>query len=241
MTCKDNQEQGNDLLYCKYFKDECIECVSGYYLDLDNKCTDTKFCTKSENGICTQCNENYFLTEKNNLCTIVEHCIDSDFYENCKECEDGFYYDKCKLKCLESNLNEKYLNCKATDKYCSFCEECKSNYYLSNVEHLCYVNTEEEKFHHCAESNEDGTACGFCESGYYLGNEDNICSLTENCAKSEGEICVECQEGFCLDLKKIEFILVVLRLMKVEICAKNAYLGLFLERMDYVLKNNLFQ
>ena len=58
----------------------------------DKKCSSTLYCLESENGKCIKYLDNYYLG-KDDMCTEVEHCIYSYFYE-CVECEDKLYYNK---------------------------------------------------------------------------------------------------------------------------------------------------
>ena len=57
----------------------CEECLEGYELGEDYKCSNSKNCSESINGICVQCIDNNFLG-LDNKCTMIEHCIYSDNY-----------------------------------------------------------------------------------------------------------------------------------------------------------------
>ena len=70
---------------------------------------------------------------------------------------------------------------------------------------IVYVQIIHKKgqFYKCAISVLYNEFCQLCINGYYLGTKDKLCSLNENCKISESEnICNECIENYCLDLKK---------------------------------------
>ena len=197
--CKSNLEE-NEFKYCvKAANDLCTECISGYKLSKDSKCVETYNCLESVNGKCIQCEENYFLG-LDNRCSYVEHCIYSGEY-GCTECEDGFYFNTVYRNCSEAI--DKFENCKRSGGF--YCSECKDNYYinLNDSACVCVDNTQKGPFYKCALSDKENKYCQRCIVGYYLGTEDNLCSLIENCKISESEnVCSECDEGYCLDLKK---------------------------------------
>ena len=58
--CKSNKEN-NDQQYCRIFDGKCTKCIIDFYLtQQDQKCCNSPNCLKSENGICTQCINDYF-------------------------------------------------------------------------------------------------------------------------------------------------------------------------------------
>ena len=196
--CKSNQEE-NDLKNCKVADGICKECKVGFYLgQQDQKCSNSVNCLKSEKGICSECINGYYLG-LDNKCTNVEHCIYSDNFYNCIECEDKYYYNKGDKKCKYAE--GKFSNCKYgyEDKYC---ERCKDNFYLNKKDNLCYSNQEKNDFYRCAISNNDGKCCIQCIDNYYLGQLDNKCSKIEFCSITENEErCLICDETYCLDAK----------------------------------------
>ena len=199
--CITNTEN-NEFKYCiKESSGKCSECEIGYALDNDFKCVFTKNCSKSENGTCIECIENSHLG-LDNRCTDIEFCIYSDFYNNCKECEENYFFNKDSELC-EEIVNDTLLNCKMSDYSGTKCQECKNNYYLSDIDDLCYDNTQNETFYKCAEVNYDDI-CQRCEKGYFLGYIDHKCSKIEGCISSLNEnVCLECNsEYFCFDVKK---------------------------------------
>ena len=197
--CKSNKDN-NNFKYCKVANgDLCIECVIGYYIGVDNKCSTTFECVESDNGICLLCKEGHHLT-RNHQCTKIEHCTYSYFYNECSECEENYYYDTNNKTCKlieEENLK----NCKeGREGY--LCQECRDDYYLNLTDNLCYSNWENNEFYKCSVISLYGNRCLRCIEGYYLGNKDNKCSKIKECLISENENkCLECNINYCLNLK----------------------------------------
>ena len=194
--CFSNKEE-NDFKNCKSSENnKCVQCVYGYYIGSDNKCSNSNNCFRSENGKCMECIDNYYLG-LDNICN-VEHCIYSNNNE-CKECEDGYYYDKVNITCKSTSENELFKNCRYTN-YGERCDSCKNDFYLNRTDYLCYNNKEKGNFYKCAISSEDNY-CIDCIEGYFL-DGDKKCSKVEGCQNSENEEkCLKCREYYCLDAK----------------------------------------
>ena len=191
--CKSNQEE-NDFQYCKSSKGECNECIKGYYLGQDHKCTTEIYCAESINGTCIECKNEYYLG-LDHKCSSIEHCIYSYDY-TCEECEDNFYFDKHWRKCLKAENN--FANCKYGSER-NGCERCKDDYYLNQTNNLCYDNKVNNSFYRCAMTDVYGEYCLFCVKNYYLGNR---CSKVPGCDYSESDDrCLECNLHHCLDVK----------------------------------------
>jgi len=197
--CKSNLEDG-PFKYCeKYGNNRCYQCEIGYYLGEDLKCTKSQYCEESENGICKSCINDYYLS-LDNICTTVKGCIKTNYEGSCIECEDGFYYDRKNMTCLE--MKDQYLNCKYSCGLIDQCCECKDNFYLNNNDSLCYDNTKEDKYIKCSSFDSKKDECTKCQEGYYLGESDNRCSKVDNCNIVENEDkCLECITYYCLDVK----------------------------------------
>ena len=195
--CKSNQEN-NELKYCqKVVDNKCIECIYGYKLSKDSKCSTTYMCLVAENGKCIKCEENYYLGLDNN-CSSIKHCIYSKNYDDCIECEDNYYFLTLNRTCLEAKDN--FENCKISGG--TICLKCKNNYYLNPNNSLCIDNTKDEAFYKCEKSDMNNEYCAECVEGYFLGSEDKRCTLVKNCKVSKNENkCIECDEYFCLDVK----------------------------------------
>ena len=192
--CKSNEEE-NDFKYCKIVDGKCKKCDYEAYLGLDQKCSPTRNCAKSEKGTCVKCIENYYLG-LDNICTSVEHCIYSDYYFNCIQCEEKYYYNREKNACMLQEGNFK--NCRiANDKYC---ENCNRDFYINQIDHLCYSNQEKNDYYKCAIMN--GDFCIQCINEYFLGVIDHKCSKVQYCDVSENENrCLVCAPYYCVDGK----------------------------------------
>ena len=197
--CFSNQEN-NDFKFCEKVKsNKCTQCLNGYILGPDEKCSNSYHCLESKNGICIKCEENYHLGV-DNTCTNIEKCIRT-YLDSCIECEDNYYYDSYRQKCF-LQINQ-FKNCQECEYGGEKCETCKKGYYLFQPKEICISNLENGPFYKCAISNFDGDVCGKCEDDYYLGSKDIKCTKIEGCAVSENENkCVECDEDNCLDVKK---------------------------------------
>ena len=58
--CISNQED-NEFKYCDNADEVCTQCISGFHLGKDNKCTFSQNCAASDNTICYECIDNYYL------------------------------------------------------------------------------------------------------------------------------------------------------------------------------------
>ena len=196
--CKSNEEE-NDFKYCLVADNGiCKQCFYGYFLSEDLFCTSTQYCSESNKGICKLCSLNYHLG-LDNKCNNVTHCIYTNSYNECIECEDGYFYEKNNKTCKIAE--NKFKNCKYgyDDKHC---EKCKNDFYLDKKVNLCYDNKEEGKFYKCIETDLNGEYCEKCAEEYYLGYKDHKCSKIKGCEISENENkCIECDEYYCLDIK----------------------------------------
>ena len=196
--CKPNTEE-NDFKHCKVANEVCTECIGyDYFIGEDHKCVDTKYCSESYNGTCVECMDKYYLG-LDKKCTNIKHCIYSDFYNQCLECEEDYYFNRNEQLCKVAVGN--LTDCKISNDG-KFCEKCKDDFYLNQTDKLCYSNIEQGLFYKCAVTDLYGDYCIICRKDYYMGEKDNKCSKVEGCSMSENEeICLECEEDYCLDLK----------------------------------------
>ena len=197
--CKSNQEN-NKFKFCQKSNiyGECIQCLDGYILSQDNKCSKTENCAEVFDGICSYCLDNYYLG-LDQRCSKIQYCIYSNDI-TCLECQDNYYFDGslgiCKLG--EGNLK----NCKSGYEEWG-CEYCKDNYYQNQTNRLCYSNNNTlSDFYKCSKTDMYGNFCIKCINGYHLGQKDNKCSSIDGCILSENSnICLECDNYYCLDVK----------------------------------------
>ena len=194
--CISNKEE-DDFKYCnKADNDMCYECIRGYELGKDNKCSKTKYCMETYSGDCIECIDNYYLG-LDKMCTNVKHCIYSEYY-TCIECEDNYFYDindnKCKLK------YQSFENCKSGYEN-GFCYRCKDDFCHNQTDNLCYSNKDYGKFYKCEVTDTEADHCVKCIEGYYLGIKDYKCNKVDGCIQSENENkCIECYETYFLNI-----------------------------------------
>ena len=201
-NCISNQEN-NDYKFCKkVFSNICIECISGYFLGEDNRCSTTTKCINSKNGECGFCKDGYFLDEAKK-CHDIKDCKYSSISGLsyiCKECYENYYYNVSSNKC-ELAQNREFENCLKTDNDGKVCSKCKKNYYITTKYNICYNNNEEDSFYKCAKVDDYLNECVECEYGYFLHSRDKVCKISD-CAISENENkCIECDDEYCLDAK----------------------------------------
>ena len=196
--CKPNTKN-DEFKNCKFADGVCKECLKSYYLGTDNKCSQSKNCSESENGICTVCIDDFYLG-LDNKCSSVEHCIYSDEKFNCQECESDYFYNEQENKCF---IGEDALEHCKYSYFGSWCTKCKDDYYLNYTEFLCRDNSDPNYFYKCAKTYWGPDLCSECVQGYYLGYKDHKCSKIKGCQRSENEDkCLECNTNYyCLDLK----------------------------------------
>ena len=187
----------NDYKFCREVTDKCISCESSYFLGLDNKCTITKNCLESENGICVQCSEGFYLG-KDNKCTNYEYCAYSNFHYDCLECEYGYLWNITNNKC--EKWDEKNYGCKIIDENGETCNSCNNDFYLNETDHKCYDNTDNNNYYKC--SLVANNICMKCLPNYFL-DKNYKCTTIFNCEISLNENnCEKCLENYCLDRNK---------------------------------------
>ena len=192
--------KNEDFKFCRNSNDIiCYECIAGYFLGDDNKCSTSKHCAESENGKCVQCRNGFHLG-LDNICSNIDHCVyTSRFVDRCIECENDLYYDTLNNMC--SVAENEFQNCRSGNAY-SFCHECKKDFYLNQTDDLCYSNELKGKFCKCALTDRSGEFCAKCEEDYFLSYKNKFCTLTDGCNIAQDEnSCLECNEFHCLDAK----------------------------------------
>ena len=218
----------NHCLECSEETNLCSKCEEGYFYDEIGRCSYTSNCMASERGKCTICKDNYILIGKEiKICKY----LNSEDFKNCRnislinglceECEEGYYLNEGDKKCT------KIENC--YESSFGVCRRCSYFYYLNKKENICVL--QKENFYNCKESldgtvcdscndnfylSEDRKCsntnyclessnyyCKKCFDGYYLTETNNVCTNSENCANGKEDlgICIECTNGFNLDLK----------------------------------------
>ena len=186
-------ERNGIFTFCKQTIDgqNCDKCDSGSYIDGKGICVNTKFCAKSTDGKCEECNSEYYFSANNNVCVNTKNCYwgDKDI-GICLNCNMYYYLDNNDYKC-SSNLEENDF------KYClnlvnNICEKCESGYYLGKDSKCSFTPN-------CQESKNG--KCISCIEKYYLG-KDNLCSEIEHCSYSRFNFCRECEDGYYYNQKE---------------------------------------
>ena len=182
------------------YKGLCLKCKDDFLL-IGNE-EEFKFCKSiyssdlknckvinEKNGVCTTCEDGYFLGQGDYTCVQTENCYESTFGK-CDKCIDGYYLNKKNDSCLLKE--DQFINCKEAING-EICEVCDDNYFLSE-DFFCI------KTNFCSETKD--YICIKCKNIYYLSEDDN-CSSTEKCLNSEGDTgeCIKCLDRFYLDLK----------------------------------------
>jgi len=183
-------KQENQFLHCKQTLDGklCDKCDDNYYIDEEQKCTNTNNCKASDNYKCKECINNYYLTEDKESCSSTSNCHSGDKKTGlCFSCSNNYYLQKDNRKCVSDEKQKEYKFCKiASDR----CEQCEVGYHFGE-DRKCV------KSRNCAES-ENGV-CATCSDGYYLGL-DKKCTNKEHCIYSNSNgYCLECEDGYVWD------------------------------------------
>lgn len=144
------------------------------------------------NLVCTDCIRDYYVA--NGICVRVpegSQIADCAFYASnvtCAKCDDGYYLDQNKTKCIRVSTNvtcQSYLNETA-------CYTCPNGYFLSGNQCQLVPN--------CAQS--DGYNCTVCAAGFYMESKNKCSAVTNgtaiaNCdSATSGGICSRCASGF---------------------------------------------
>ena len=182
------------------YKGLCFKCIEDFILIGPHE--EFKFCKSifssdlkncktinEQNGICSICEDGYYLGQGDSKCTKTDNCYQSNF-GTCNKCIDGYYLDRKNDACL---LKEnQFQNCKESIDG-ENCEVCDNDYFLSD-DYFCI------KTNFCLLTKD--YECIDCINNYYLAENGN-CSFTENCINAEGKTgsCIECSKDYYLDLK----------------------------------------
>ena len=186
----------------------CVECKSLYYLDSEScilrENPEIEFCYKNKKDMekCEKCFNGYVLSNDSLKCYIeIPNC---KTYENlseenlvCNTCEDEYYYDQQKKKCVAGNI----LKCKKYQKNENICLTCENGYFYNGI---CEKHVEMKKCD-IYDQNERNK-CNKCINSSLLFNQKNTCiqkTLLKNCIvyndSSLNSICELCLTGFVVN------------------------------------------
>ena len=182
------------------YNGKCLKCKQNFLLvgdsvkvcknlNLDN----LKNCKNinNSNGLCEECEENYYLTKEDNKCIEIDNCKYA-VYGVCQKCVSGFYLDKKNDKCVSKTSNTGFEFCKISIDGES-CAECDDGYFFSHD-----VKCVSSKF--CITGDDNGK-CQECNSQFYMTTKENTCTSTKNCylANQETANCVWCNDDLYYD------------------------------------------
>ena len=192
----------SDLLHCKTINKInglCEECENNYYLNSKDKhCTETENCNEATFGVCTQCINGYYLEKINDKCI-----KQSNQFLNCKISIDGKNCDTCDDNYFfDENLKCTYTNfCSQTDNY-NNCIKCIDNYFLIKNSDNTFSCTNEKN---CINADKETGLCEKCANDFYLDLADRLCKSNKDtsefnyCKKVNGNYCEECVHDYFLD------------------------------------------
>lgn len=176
----------------------CLQCTENFIFIEDLKlcksleADDFKNCEEINysNGLCSECEEEYYLNEGDHKCSETEYCFES-IYGQCQACKKGYYLDlKDNKSCKKQE--KKLLHCKESEDG-KACSKCDDGYYFDEDDQC--VNT-----NYCAKS--ENFKCTKCVDNYYLTKSLSICVNTKNCNYGDPDtgICWECLRQNYFDL-----------------------------------------
>ena len=171
--------QNENLKICKY-----------KYLDNLSNCKNINL----NNGICTLCNDGYYLTENDKKCIKnTDNCSEANFGV-CQKCIFGYYLDKNDDKCKIAENDLSFCKISLDGKKC---DECFDDYYFTEDGKCVFSNF-------CKERDNENNYCIKCIEGYFLSQFGNTCTLTENCESADKDfgICSSCQKNLYLNINE---------------------------------------
>lgn len=201
-------------------KDKCNSCFNGYLFDGVSKCNSQcepscESCIKTA-STCTSCHEGFILN--GTFCIkCPEGCKTCEVEESsytCTSCLDGYYRldeecykcDSSCEKCFGSSSKDCY-TCKEGffayyvhyDPFSVECLPCNDTLYGAVLCSKCTSKCDEYSFGQCE------FTCTVCNDGYFLNTlQNNICqNCASNCKSCTGGAindCLECKEGFILQV-----------------------------------------
>ena len=227
-SAKKCEPRNNYSLNCKtfnFFKDECLECKTGFMLSYENRICAGRIdhCSTYDltqtYTICKKCDQDYYLIQ--NKCVavpedkLVDGCTFYDMSLDCVECEE----DKAlvedltqdKFVCTEKAGEQELLNCSHAI-YSSGggyeCQSCDKNAARLKFINKCVFDEDSDELN-CLEK-DTLDQCIRCKRGYYLnledftciGGHDNNCEIYasshEEVDLSDPPVCLKCSSGYYL-------------------------------------------
>ena len=220
-NCIRDDIRGETFKNCKivyYKQDKCSQCKSNYYLnEEDYLCysnqKDTNFykCSKVSNGVCTECENLYFLGN-DNKCSLIAGCAKSEDENTCIEClpnlcknnkkgtcEQNFYIEE---ENKEDENNGVCFRCLETNEEGTKCTKCEENFILSNGFCIDKIHCEEENNGNCIKCKQYEQKDGWIKS-YCLNDKYGCVEAVDGCLLCNDmynfNSCTKCFYGFYFD------------------------------------------
>lgn len=189
----------------------CQQCNQGYQL-LQGLCLIVvPHCQQQDQKGCTCCEIGYHLNNSQcvaNDANCLKYTNVQDGWEQCSQCQQGYYYSSLQEKCLPQQPGCVYMGCDCVgcskpflhnssnntcylpgcQKYSNQgCLSCLSPFQLNNS--VCAID-------HCLAY--DQNSCTKCDLNFILINS-GVCVLRDPyCLKYQGTQCCQCQQGWIL-------------------------------------------
>lgn len=177
-------------------RNECSECIHGYYVNTDNKCSsqNSRFCETFEQNKdeCVSCIGGFEKDTVSKKCvmTRVDNCKDlSSTVGQCNTCLDGFYKDVNGL-CKTHNL----VGCLLPEVNKNECQsgQCKADYYRDTTTKQCRLH----KIANCLTYVTNGPGCQTCKDGFTVLQPLKTCIQSQvfdaNCQTFTSDKCSAC-------------------------------------------------
>ena len=167
----------------------CLQCKDNFYMNVgDQKCSNTKNCSYSTNGLCDKCEIDFYLDKSyvtNYLC--LSNTNETNNFYKCVTSEDGINCTDCLTQYFVSSGNHFCVK----SKYCKTgmkiglgrCSVCNDNYFLSQDGFSCTLTD------NCKTGYGYNEKCKICKDGYYINLTDGYCYSNQE--DNEQKYCVE--------------------------------------------------
>ena len=199
---------------CEQDTGKC-QCKQGYYGEVCEKECDKncKICQESD-GACIECNSGYYIDlNDNKICNkCPEKCDGECPNGKCEKCLTGYYGDSCdkicpeKCKNKECDKNSGLCDCINHYKIDSYCTECELNYNLTTECTICINNYDiNNNCLSCINHFDINKECKECEPHFRI---DSFCTscfqnydIDYNCSKCINHYdinsdCLECEQYY---------------------------------------------
>lgn len=170
--------------------DNCIKCISGYYLETPQKCKMCQSpCTECAGApfMCTSCPPSFTLT--NSQCVIPFCLIQNGLV--CVQCENGYYLASSEVECIQC-----ISPCVTCTGVSTSCTSCIGGLMLDTVKNTCIAPN-------CKRM--DGGSCTDCAKGFYPDATSGRCfPCVPPCSTCLGgaDVCTSCNSSYSLSASR---------------------------------------